>query len=211
MLSNHQITSTVTSFLGPMSVLYPVFIELLHRPCVVVGGGSVAERKVIVLLESGADVTVVSPELTEHLQKLVDERKLRHVARTYCGGALQGAFLVVAATGEEEVNRAVSHEARQRNMLVNVVDVPELCNFFVPAVCQRGDLQIAVSTSGRAPALARAIRRRLEKLIPPAIAEDIRSLAARRRKNRQNRALSLQQRCELARTEAETLADEYFT
>lgn len=193
-----------------MDNLYPVFIELHHRACVVVGGGSVAERKVQALLEAGADVTVVSPAITPVLQELARTGALQHVNRDREDGDLEGSFLVVAATGDAAVNRAVSAEARERNMLVNVVDVPELCNFFVPAVCRRGDLQIAVSTSGRAPALARAIGRRLEKLIPSAIAEDIKTLAARRRTHRQNRTLSLQQRSELARTEAETVADEYF-
>lgn len=140
---------------------YPVFLDLTERLVVVVGGGSVAERKVKALLRHGAKVQVVSPDLTSELEVLEDECAISTQRRGYVRGDLEGAFVAVCATDVAEVNRAVFDEAEERRCLVNVVDVPELCNFIVPSVVHRGPFQIAISTSGAAPAVAKRVRKRL--------------------------------------------------
>ena len=152
---------------------YPVFLNLKGKKCIVVGGGRVAGRKVLSLLKSGADITVISPELTKRLKKESVNRvnrvnrvkgsggNLRHISREYKKGDLKNAFLVIAATDSNEINRRVSEEAPY---LVNVVDVPSLCNFIVPSVVKRGPLTIAISTSGVSPSIAKAVRKELEKL-----------------------------------------------
>lgn len=141
---------------------YSISVNLAHRKCVVVGGGKIAERKAKTLLDFDARVHVVSPELTATLSELANQGLIEHAAQNYNSTHLDGAFLAVAATDDMLVNRAVSVDAQSRNILVNVVDVPELCTFFVPAMVRRGDLVISVSTSGKSPALARRIRQRLE-------------------------------------------------
>jgi precorrin-2 dehydrogenase/sirohydrochlorin ferrochelatase len=134
-----------------------------------VGGGAVAERKVLALLRAGAKVTVVSPTLTVGLTRKVRSGELVHRARGYRKGDLRGVFLVIAATSDEAVNRRVHGEAP---CLVNIVDRPEYGNFIVPSSLRRGPLTLAVSTSGRSPALARSIRQELEALY----GEEFRSL-----------------------------------
>lgn len=143
---------------------YPVFLNLKGRLCVVIGGGDVAERKVRGLLRAGARVKVVSPELTEGLEELRNRGLIKHVKRAYQEDDIRDAFLVIAATSEMDVNRAVFKDAR--NVPVNVVDVPELCSFIVPSIVNRGDLTVAISTSGVSPALARSIREELEAFFP---------------------------------------------
>jgi precorrin-2 dehydrogenase/sirohydrochlorin ferrochelatase len=140
---------------------YPIFLNLRGEECVVVGGGKVAERKVSALVRAGACVRVISPELTPVLERLKSAGKISHTVRRYRKGDLKSAFLAIAATSSEKVNRTVSHDAP---FLVNVVDVPELCNFIVPAVVGRRPLTIAVSTGGASPAMAATIRRELELL-----------------------------------------------
>jgi precorrin-2 dehydrogenase/sirohydrochlorin ferrochelatase len=140
---------------------YPAFIRIENRKCVVVGGGRVAERKTVKLLAAGADVTVISPDLTPRLAALRDSGKLRHLGRPYRDGDLDGAFLVIAATSDTALN---VRAAQSSPCLVNAADMPRLCNFIVPSTIQRGDLRIAVSTSGASPSAARTIRLELEKL-----------------------------------------------
>ncbi|MDY0087811.1 MAG: bifunctional precorrin-2 dehydrogenase/sirohydrochlorin ferrochelatase [Coriobacteriia bacterium] len=142
---------------------YPAFLDLRGRRAVVVGGGSVAERKIAMLLEYGADVVCVAPTIMAALGALVEADRLKHEPRGYVRGDLEGAFIVVCATDSTEVNRAVFQEAESRGCLVNVVDVPELCNFIVPSIVKRGPLQIAISTGGAAPVVAKQIRRELEE------------------------------------------------
>lgn len=145
------------------SPYYPVFLDLRGRLAVVVGGGSVAERKIATLLEYGADVVCVAPLVTPGIDSLVAEGLIDHEQRGYVRGDLAGAFIVVCATDSTEVNRAVYQEAEGQGCLVNVVDVPELCNFIVPSIVKRGPLQIAISTGGAAPVVAKRIRRDLEE------------------------------------------------
>lgn len=158
---------------------YPVFLDLKGRPCTVVGGGRVAERKVEALLRAGASVTVISPGFTKKIKKfadggkdadggvktLADGGRVDLLGRRYKRGDLAGAFLAVSATGSKDVNRAVYEEALMLNILVNVVDDPGNCNFIVPSVVDRGGLIIAISTSGKSPYLAKTIREDLETLI----------------------------------------------
>lgn len=146
---------------------YPVFLNLRGKGCIVVGGGRVAERKVLSLLKAGADITVISPELTKRLKEESLKRsaslskKIKHIPRKYKKGDLKNAFLVIAATDSNKINRRVSEEAPY---LVNVVDMPSLCNFISPSLVKRGPLTIAISTSGVSPSTAKAVRKELEKL-----------------------------------------------
>ncbi len=147
---------------------YPVFLNLEGKKTVVVGGGKVAERKIFSLIRSGADITVVSPRLTKRLLTKKAERKIGHLARDYKTGDLAGAFLVIAATDSSEINKKVAWDAPA---LVNVVDTPSQCNFIVPSSVRRGDMIIAVSTSGAAPALSKAARKELERWYGPEFTE----------------------------------------
>lgn len=150
---------------------YPAFLKLKSRKAVVVGGGKVAERKVSALLKAGAQVTVISPSLTPGLQKAVSGKKISYLPRLYRRGDLKGAFLTIAATDSPETNRRVSKDAPG---LVNVVDVPSECNFIAPSVVRRGPLLLAVSTSGTSPALAKTLRKELEKSYGPELLEYLR-------------------------------------
>ncbi|MBW2466762.1 MAG: bifunctional precorrin-2 dehydrogenase/sirohydrochlorin ferrochelatase [Deltaproteobacteria bacterium] len=146
---------------------YPVCLDLEAKHCVVVGGGKVAERKVLGLLSCAAQVAVVSPELTEELQRLHTEGDIEWLSREYRPGDLEQAFLVIAATDDEETQKQVFEEAAGRNLLLNVADVPQRCNFILPATVRQGDLAVSVSTAGKSPALARKIRMELEKRYGP--------------------------------------------
>jgi siroheme synthase-like protein len=144
---------------------YPVFLEMKDRPCLVVGGGAVAERKVEGLLASGARVTVISPELTPALAALKQDGRLHHVARPYREGDLEGYEVAVVATDDGAANADVAREGRQRRVWVNAVDDPANCDFILPSVIRRGDVVIAASTGGTSPALARRLREELEAFL----------------------------------------------
>ena len=141
--------------------MYPVCLEIIDKLCVVVGGGSVAERKVSGLLTAGARIRVVSPELTPNLAGLAGEGRIEWLNRGYRVGDLDGALLVFAATDNREVQEAVVRQAERAGQLMNVIDEPERCTFQVPAVVRRGDLILAVSTGGKSPAVAALIRQQL--------------------------------------------------
>ncbi|MEW6595396.1 MAG: bifunctional precorrin-2 dehydrogenase/sirohydrochlorin ferrochelatase [Thermodesulfobacteriota bacterium] len=146
---------------------FPICLDIADRHCVVIGGGRVAERKVASLLDCGAAVTVVSPDLTEPLRCLADRGTINWLARPYQAGDLAGAFLVIAATDDPEVQEAVHAEAEQDNILLNVADVPKWCNFILPATTRQGDLTIAVSTAGKSPAMARRLREGFDRQFGP--------------------------------------------
>jgi precorrin-2 dehydrogenase/sirohydrochlorin ferrochelatase len=146
---------------------YPICLDLEARACVVVGGGRVAERKVLGLLSCQAQVSVISPELTEELQLQHASGNIEWIDREYRQGDLAQAFLVIAATDDEETQKQVYVEADTNNLLLNVADVPKRCNFILPASAKQGDLTISVSTAGKSPALARKIRMELEKRYGP--------------------------------------------
>lgn len=160
---------------------YPIsLIGLATRRAVVIGGGSVAGRKVAALLEAGAPVTVISPMLAPELTELAAAGRIAATERAYQEGDLAGAWIVVAATDDPQVNAAVWAEAERRGCLVNVVDDPAHSNFIVPAVVRRGEVTVAVSTGGASPALARRLREQLEALIGPAYGDLADLLAALR-------------------------------
>ena len=150
---------------------YPLFLDLTNRHCVVVGAGAVAERKIGPLLEAGADIRAIGPIATAGLKQLGKSGRIDLAERAFIPGDLDGAFLVIAATADRRVNELVSREAVRREALVNVVDSPELCNFFVPAVVERGRLQVAISTGGASPALAAKLRARFERELGPEYAD----------------------------------------
>jgi precorrin-2 dehydrogenase/sirohydrochlorin ferrochelatase len=149
---------------------FPVFLDLRGRRCLVVGGGAVAERKVQALVDCEADVVVVSLTATPGLAALAATGVVAYRERRFRRSDVRGCALVVAATGVAEVDRAVAASARRAGALVNVVDRAEACDFILPSVLRRGELQVAVSTGGRSPALAREIRQRLEPLFPADLA-----------------------------------------
>jgi uroporphyrin-III C-methyltransferase / precorrin-2 dehydrogenase / sirohydrochlorin ferrochelatase len=146
----------------------PIFLDLRRKPVLVVGGGEVASRKVSLLLQAQAAITVVAPALSPGLQELADGGAIVHLARGYQAGDLAGCHLAIAATDSAEVNRTVSEHAQALRLPLNVVDQPELCSFIVPSIIDRSPVVAAVSTGGASPVLARLIRARLESLIPAA-------------------------------------------
>ncbi len=141
---------------------YPIFLELAGQPCLVVGGGAVAERKVDGLLAVGASVTVVSPMLSPGLEVLAKARRIRHVAREYNPGDLEGYQLAFVATDDRAVNAAVAREGQEHGVWVNAADDPEHCDFILPSIFRRGELVVAVATGGSSPALSRVVREEIE-------------------------------------------------
>lgn len=150
---------------------YPVCLELGGRRCVVVGGGAVAEQKVRGLVDGGGEVVVVAGEVTAGLEALVDDGDVVVVRRDFASGDLEGAFLAIAATDDPDVNATVYDEATAAQVLVNSVDDIEHCQFSVPSVVRRGDLTVAISTGGRAPALSKKLRRSLSTQLGPEYAD----------------------------------------
>lgn len=150
-----------------MNTYYPVYIQLQGQPCVVIGGGKIAEGKVQGLLEAQASVTVIAPDLTPYLHELVQEKQITYLARSYQPGDLTGAFMVICATHQSEVNHQVWEEAIANRQLVNLVDDTPRCNFIAPSILRKGDLTIAISTSGKAPALAVRLKERYERELGP--------------------------------------------
>jgi uroporphyrin-III C-methyltransferase/precorrin-2 dehydrogenase/sirohydrochlorin ferrochelatase len=157
---------------------YPLMLKVKGEPCLVVGGGSVALQKARALRRAGADVTVVSPVFTSALRRL----RVRRIARRFRTGDVARRILVIAATDDPKVNRAVFSACRRRSIPVNVVDVPELCSFIVPSILRRGPVVIAVSTGGQSPSLAKALRRQLEALVPASIGRTALRLGRERRR-----------------------------
>jgi precorrin-2 dehydrogenase len=158
-------------------VLYPIFLDLSGRRCVVVGGGEVANRKARKLLQARAHVVVISPELGAELESVAVEIH----RRPYREGDLEGACLAFAATNSREVNAAVALEAKERGVAVNVADKPSEGDFALPSTLRRGRLQVAVSTGGASPTLARRIRGELEEAFGPEWAGIVERLNAARR------------------------------
>jgi precorrin-2 dehydrogenase/sirohydrochlorin ferrochelatase len=142
---------------------YPVLIHLDGKKVVVVGGGTVAERKIETLLEYGADVQVVSRDLTPRLRKYSEGGTIGFLGQEFNEDCLEEAFMVIAATDDPRLNHQVSQKAKEKGLLVNAVDQPSDCNFIVPSILRRGDFLIAVSTSGKSPALAKKVREALEE------------------------------------------------
>jgi precorrin-2 dehydrogenase / sirohydrochlorin ferrochelatase len=146
--------------------LFPIFLKLQERPCLVVGAGEIAEFKIHSLLAAGARVTVIAPEAKLDLISLADAGLFTWHQREYVADDLEGVFLVVAATDSLAVNAAVYRDAVDRNILCNAVDDPPNCDFYFPSVVGRGNLQIAISTSGESPALAQRLRKEIDEQLP---------------------------------------------
>jgi precorrin-2 dehydrogenase/sirohydrochlorin ferrochelatase len=146
--------------------LFPIFLKIAARPCIVVGAGHLAESKIESLRAVHAKVTVIAPQATEHITDLAAAGEIEWRQREYTHGDLAGNFLVVAATNNPAVNRAVFHEATESNVLCNAVDDPPFCDFYFPSVVRRGDLQIAISTAGASPALAQRLRKEINAQLP---------------------------------------------
>ena len=141
---------------------YPIHLDIRNRGCLVVGGGSVGTRKVMTLLACGAKVTVVSPVVTKRLREWAESGSISLKARLYQSQDLSGMFLVIGATDDETLNRRISSDAERLNILCNIADRPEVCNFILPSIVQRDDLVITISTSGKSPALSKKLRKTLE-------------------------------------------------
>ena len=156
--------------------LFPMFMKLEGRSCLVVGAGTVGEPKIGSLIEAGASVRVVALHATAVVVEWARTGAITWEARAFNSADLDGTFLVIAATNSRDLNATIFREAGQRNILCNVVDDPEYCDFYYPAVVRRGDLQIAISTNGHSPALAQRIRRELEIQFGPEYGEWLREL-----------------------------------
>jgi precorrin-2 dehydrogenase / sirohydrochlorin ferrochelatase len=146
--------------------MFPVFFKLLGRPCLVVGAGTIAAPKIVSLLRAGAAVTVVAPKARPEVEMQAGAGELEWRMREFEDTDLDGMFLVIAATDLQQVNHHVAEFARARNVLCNSVDDPPDCDFFYPSVVRRGDLQIAISTAGKSPALAQRLREEVDALLP---------------------------------------------
>jgi precorrin-2 dehydrogenase/sirohydrochlorin ferrochelatase len=147
--------------------LFPMFLKLSARPCLVVGAGTIAESKIASLLEAGGRVRVVAPEGTPQVRSWAHSNSIEWHQRLFQADDLEGMFLVVAATSSTELHEHIFAQATQRGVLCNIVDVPPLCDFYYPSVVQRGALQIAISTAGQSPALAQRLRKQLEDQFGP--------------------------------------------
>ena len=161
--------------------LLPVFIKLANRPCLVVGAGAVAASKIAALLESGARITVVAPSASPEVKRFVAGGQLSWLVRKFQLTDLAGAFLAIAATSDPVVNRAVFLESQRLGILCNSVDDPPHCDFYFSAVVRRGDLQIAISTSGESPAVAQRFRREIDESMDDCIADWLRLVGDVRR------------------------------
>jgi precorrin-2 dehydrogenase/sirohydrochlorin ferrochelatase len=157
-------------------VFYPLFLDLQGRPVLVVGGGAVAERKVESLLAAGAAVNLTAPDVTDALANLADSGTIRLQHRKFVEADLDGMVLVISATDDRAAQEQIAAAARARNIPINTVDQPDLCDFIVPAIVRKGDVVLAISTSGRSPALAAALRARLESVITEDVARAARIL-----------------------------------
>jgi precorrin-2 dehydrogenase/sirohydrochlorin ferrochelatase len=146
--------------------LFPIFVKLMARPCVVVGAGTIAESKIESLLQAEASVTVIAPEALPRVRAWAESGEIVWLRRAYVQGDLAGAFLCVAGTATAAVNRAVFAEASARGVLCNAVDDPPFCDFYFPSIVRRGELQIAISTAGESPALAQRLRKEIGAQLP---------------------------------------------
>lgn len=144
---------------------YPICLDLKDKKCVVVGGGEVALRKVKSLLEAEAKVVIISPEIIFGIRELIDKNKITYLKQEYKSDDIaEDTFLIIAASNNKQLNAQIANEAKKLNLLVNVVDAPDLCNFIIPAILRRGDLIISISTSGKSPALAKKIKEDLQSI-----------------------------------------------
>ncbi|MHB1377440.1 MAG: precorrin-2 dehydrogenase/sirohydrochlorin ferrochelatase family protein [Candidatus Humimicrobiaceae bacterium] len=187
--------------------MYPILLKLKNKKILVVGGGKIAERKVIRLLKAEANILLVSPDITDSLQKFVDEKKIVYNKRKFTKGDLKNAFLVIAATNDKKVNHLIFRESEKNKILVNVIDEPDYCNFYVPSVIDRGDLLVAISTKGKSPAFARILRKKLEEYLPDELSKEVALLGDLREEQKSKNA---EEREKIAKRQAQKILDFYF-
>ena len=161
--------------------LFPIFLKLEGRRCLVVGAGAVGTQKIAGLLDAGADVTVVDPSPSVSFREGFAMRVAWH-QRAYESTDLNGAYLVIAATSDQGINRQIYDEAQRRGILANVVDVPPLCDFYYPAVVRRGSLLVAVSSQGESPHLAQRVRDEISALLPEELSAAVERIGEERRR-----------------------------
>jgi len=164
-----------------MSSLFPMFVKLEGKRCLVVGAGKVGEPKIGGLIDTGARVHVVAPEASEAVREWAKTGKITLELRSFALADLEGTFLAIVATASRALNGSIYREAQQRGVLCNVVDDPEYCDFYYPAVVRRGDLQIAISTNGQSPSLAQKLRQQLERQFGPGYARWVAELGETRK------------------------------
>jgi siroheme synthase-like protein len=150
---------------------YPIFLDIEDRSVVIIGGGNVCARKAETMMNYGAKVTVVAPEFHPDIERYASEGLLQIKRKRYDESDLEGASVIIASTDDEAINTQIATDARRRKIPVNVVDVTHLCEFIVPAIIEKGSVQLAVSTGGKSPALARTLKEDLQKLVGPEYAE----------------------------------------
>jgi len=161
--------------------LFPIFLKLAGRPCLVVGAGTVGEAKIAQLREAAAVIRVVAPRGTGTVERWAQAGEISWVRRRFEPADLDGVFLVVVATQSRGLNEGIFREAQRRNVLCNVVDDPPRCDFYFPSIVRRGELHVAISTAGHSPALAQRLRRELEQQFPAEYAEWVLRLGRTRR------------------------------
>ena len=176
---------------GSATQYYPVFLSLHNRPCLVVGGGTVATGKVKGLLAAGARVSVISPELAAELQTLATEGRIEHQRRVYADGDANGKALVIAATNDSAANARVASDCRAQGVWVNSADDPPNCDFILPSVIRKGKVTLAASTAGASPALARRLREELEDFLSDDLAA-LADLLGEVRRELQNRGIAIE-------------------
>ncbi|AAC07241.1 precorrin-2 dehydrogenase/sirohydrochlorin ferrochelatase family protein [Aquifex aeolicus] len=159
-----------------MSSYFPVYLDLKDKEVLVIGGGRVATRKVKTLLEFTKNITIVSPKVTEELKNLIKEKKIKWIDRKFKPSDLKDKFLVVVAVDDIKLQKRVFNLCEKRGILCNSVDSPKYCNFIFPSIIKRGDLVISISTSGKVPALSRALREKIEECLPENIEEIMKEL-----------------------------------
>ncbi len=161
--------------------LFPIFLKLDGRPCLIVGAGNVALEKISSLLQAGASIRVVAPAACEAVEKLFAESQITLERRSFEEADLEGQTLVVTATNSKDVNRAVFLASQRRGLLCNSVDDPPNCDYYFASIVQRGSLQIAISTTGESPALAQRLRREIDAQLPNDMARWLKDLGGLRR------------------------------
>lgn len=161
---------------------YPLYIDIFEKKCVVVGGGLVAERKIKTLLKFKAKVFAVALNFTSGIIKLKNRGRIKLFKRNYRTTDVKNASLVIGATNDGKLNLKISRDSKKKGILVNIVDDPKLCSFIVPSIIKRGPLVVSISTSGQAPALAKALRIKFEKILDPGLGRLTTTLGKIRRK-----------------------------
>jgi precorrin-2 dehydrogenase/sirohydrochlorin ferrochelatase len=180
-----------------MERLFPLFLKLKARKCLVVGAGAIGQSKIASLLDSGASVHVVAPRGTAKMQEWARKGQIRWRKRKFHDADLANCFLVVAATSSSKLHKKIFRLAKRRGVLCNVVDVPKLCDFYYPAVVRRGSLQVAVSTGGESPALAQRLRKELEAQFSPEYGDWVAELGKVRKRIRNGSTQATDKRSQL--------------